>query len=126
MSLIIKNKGQDIVETNFYSLPHNKAGKFLVSANAGAFRLLIPDGFADAVIEPMPTNATIEQDGEIATIILENPNTDPYGIETTMNAFDRRPVASDSGKTRVLSGWVNDGTGKAIKAFDCPCTYIRK
>ena len=38
--LVVENDGPEIVATNYWELPAAAAGKFLVSVNAGAFRLL--------------------------------------------------------------------------------------
>ena len=40
--LTISNAGPDILATNFWQLPMARAGKFFLSTNAGAFRLLVP------------------------------------------------------------------------------------
>nr|MDO8087989.1 hypothetical protein [Candidatus Sigynarchaeum springense] len=128
MLLNVTNKGQDIASTNFFKLPYNNAGKFLISLNAGAFRLLIPDPLA---VELRPelakvSRVQIEQRGETASIILDDGSDNPYTIQTSMNAFDRRPAASDSGREFVFSAWIHgNGENDAIKIFQAPCVYTR-
>ena len=128
MQLVITNKGQDITSTNYFSLPHNKAGKFIISLNAGAFRLLIPDSKATEIRAEleMVSRVQVEQQGEMAAIILDDGSDDPYTIQTSMNAFDRRPAASDSGQEFVFSAWIHgNGENDAIKIFQAPCVYTR-
>jgi hypothetical protein len=43
------NDGPKIVESNFWTLPDH--GKFLVSVNAGAFRILLPDSLSEYLSE---------------------------------------------------------------------------
>ena len=41
--IIIENDGPVITKTNFWETEWNIRGRFLLSANAGAYRLLVPD-----------------------------------------------------------------------------------
>jgi len=41
--IIIKNRDQAIVETNYFDTPHAKAGSIYLSWNTRAARLLVPD-----------------------------------------------------------------------------------
>jgi hypothetical protein len=41
--LTIKNDGPRIIKTNFWETELNTRGRFFLSANAGAYRLLVPD-----------------------------------------------------------------------------------
>jgi hypothetical protein len=126
MQLITSNAGQDITETNYFSLPHNKAGKLLISLNAGAFRLLIPDPLVAELRSELAKVSwiRIKQSGEVATITLDDGSKDPYVISTSMSAFDRRPASSDSGKDFVFTAWTSDGRG-VVKIFQSPCSYTR-
>jgi len=124
--LIIKNKGKEIVETNYFTSLAASAGKFIISLNAGAIRLLVPPVRAKEIRKEVlgTTRVQVEQRGEVAFITFDDGSTDPYVIQTTMNAFNPRPAASDSGKEFVFSVWDNLD-GKISKFLEIPCTYIR-
>jgi len=127
MILFIKNDGKEIVETNYFSMPQSKAGKFFVSLNAGAFRLLVPDQHTAVLKRELALAASVRivHRGEVASIILDDGTPDPYTIETTMNAFDRRPAAMDSGKQFTFTAWVDAGDSKVAKVAELPCMYMK-
>ena len=49
--LYIKNDGQDVVESNFWDSKYNEMGVSYLSANAGAFRLLLSDAHSASLAE---------------------------------------------------------------------------
>jgi hypothetical protein len=54
----VQNNGQEIVKSNYWETSLAKAGKYYLSTNAGAFRVLLPDSLLDNVAE-MKTGETI-------------------------------------------------------------------
>lgn len=129
-AITIHNKGKDIVATDYFGSALDKAGKFYVSLNAGAFRLLVPAVHAKEIrLELFKAKSIlIEQAGEVASIVFDDGSADPYTIQTTMNAFDRRPAATDSGKACEFTAWVAPlaGGDEPFSVAKRPCTYIRK
>ena len=57
--LTIENDGPAIVASNFWTTDQARAGKFYISCNAGAFRLLLPPQTL-AVVEDMRTARIVE------------------------------------------------------------------
>lgn len=125
--LIIKNKGKEIIETNYFTSPVAMAGKFIISLNAGAFRLLIPPVHANEFRKETmeTTRIQIEQLGEVAFITFDDGSDAPYMIQMTMNSFVTRPAANDSGKDFMFSGW-DDLGGMLVKVLEVPCTYTKQ
>jgi hypothetical protein len=123
MLLQINNSGQDITSTNYFDSEYNTNGKFLVSLNAGAFRLLVPDAVAGEICSELASvdHVEIEQRGETCSIVLDDGSANPYTIQTTMNAFTPRPAASDSGREFVFSAWISP----LEKIAELACVYSR-
>jgi hypothetical protein len=114
----IKNNGQEIVGTNYWRLPEEDAGKFYVSINADAFRLLVPTSYEEKFLpEVTKANKAIisrgpwpEQDREDGIeILFENETASPFFMHLSVDCFDRLPTKSDSGRTFVLSIWTKEG-----------------
>jgi hypothetical protein len=114
----INNNGQEIISTNYWQLPIEDAGKFYVSINADAFRLLVPTSYEEKFLpEVMKAKKAIisrgpwpEQDRDDGIeILFENDTESPYFMHLSVDCFDQFPAKSDSGRTFVLSIWTKEG-----------------
>lgn len=57
--IAISNNGPQIIETNFWETDLNAKGKFYLSGNAGAFRLLVPSGYEKIISEMLTANEVV-------------------------------------------------------------------
>jgi hypothetical protein len=127
--LEVASRGADIVSTNFFDLPEARAGKLLVSCNAGAFRVLVPDSAIDQVEEMRtgldiivsrgPWPAAGLADG--FELLFDDRTDSPFALQLSTTSFDRLPARTDEGKSFVLSVW----TRGPAKQFEKPCRYRR-
>lgn len=129
--LEIRNHGPLILSTNYWDSPAALAGKFLVSANAGAFRLLLPgsqEGFLDdmktakgcAVSRgPWPTMRL----ADAFEILFDDETSDPFALHTVPESFDRLPTAENVATEWILSVWTQPRRGRPHKALERPCRY---
>lgn len=92
--ITIKNDGKEIIETDYFDSELNQAGKFFLSINAGAFRLLVPDVFSETIKKELQLTEYIEisKDAFFTNILFEDHSDNPYQIQMTNNSLDRIPV----------------------------------
>jgi hypothetical protein len=125
----IQNAGPEITATNYFELPHAAAGKVLVSCNAGAFRVLVPDSAA-GYIEEMRTGLVVivsrgpwpaEGRDDAFELLFDDHTPSPFALHLSPESFDRLPARGDEGRSFVLSVW----TRGPVKQLERPCRYRR-
>jgi hypothetical protein len=127
--MIIENEGPEIIRTNFWQTEMAKKGGFFLSANAGAFRLLVPSSFV-AEIEEFETAKDIiltrgfwpESRGDAMEILFDDGTDNPYSLHLSQSQLDRWPSSTDIGRTFEFSAWTNHG-GEPFCAFRSKCLY---
>ena len=112
--LVISNEGPEIIKSNFWDTNIAAAGKFYLSINAGACRLLVPDN-RTAYIEEMKTAKTVVLSRgpwaemgltDAVEILFDDDSESPFSINMAKKSFDRLIPRSESGRTVVFSVWV--------------------
>lgn len=123
--LHIENAGADIISTNFWDLDINKKGKFFLSINAGAFRLLVPED-KEAEIKEMKTAKLViisqgfwrEANSPAFEILFEDYSDNPYVLYITTTAADRSVLEKQQiGLT--FSVWIKG----CKKVLELPCNF---
>ncbi len=113
--IIIKNNGPEILETNYWQTSYAQAGKFYLSINSRAFRLLVPIGQEAAVNEMRTAVEIVISRGpwpaagkaEAVEILFDDYSDAPYSLQLSPEQIDRLPPASDSGREDLtFSAWV--------------------
>ncbi len=116
--ITIVNDGQNIEQTNYFESPAAKAGYVFLSINAGAFRLLVPDSIAQALVEEIATaNEVIISRGawesqgnrDAFEIMFEDNSDSPYALHISANQAHTLPLASDADKQWVFTMWNSKG-----------------
>jgi hypothetical protein len=128
----VHNHGPLILRTNYWELDAAKAGKFLVSLNAGAFRLLVPpqqEGFVSEMATakgvavcrgPSPPLGF----GDGFNLLFDDGSDDPFVLELAPAAFDRLPTAENVTGEWVFTAWTRPRRGdRPHKALERPCRY---
>lgn len=115
--ITIENDGQDIASTNYWSLEHAHRGLLYLSANAGAWRLLVPKGAEHhlpeirtgktAIIEP-----SIHMLGQCWDVVFEDGSDSPFSLAIDKRQTDRAMQDGDC----VLAVWTEAG-----KVLELPC-----
>lgn len=126
MSFItIENEGPVITGTNFFESELNDAGKFFVSLNAGAVRLLVPDTMLRELKRELSLvkKVNLEKEGDWYFIVLDDGSKNPYTLQCLPNSFDRLPAKEDVGKAITFSAWGREKGKKIEKIHECPCSY---
>lgn len=130
--LRIQNHGTLITACNYWDLPEAAAGKFLVSINAGAFRVLIPPAHEPSIGDMQTAKECLVTRGpwpamkldDAFEILFDDRTSDPYAIHLTPGAFDRLPTDADIAIPWVLTCWTSR-RGKPRMALERPCWYRR-
>lgn len=131
--LIIKNKGKEILDTNYFDSELNINDKFYVSINAGAFRLLVPDKHVNEIKRELELAKEItitrkmfhKGNGIQGFEILIDDNSDyPFYLQLSENAFDRKPSSFNENKSFVFSAWYRE-KNEIKKMFESQCFYKR-
>jgi hypothetical protein len=112
--LNIQNDGARILATNFFETEQAKAGKFFVSVNAGALRLLIPAAHVQIVEEIEKAEYAIlsrgpwpaEGQAEAVEILFEDHSDSPFALHLSRSSFDMLPAKPQAGKHWRLTAWV--------------------
>lgn len=115
--IIVRNKGEDIAETNYWSTEHAKNGLMYLSGNASVWRLLVPINVKDYISEMQTAHSVfIEQslshDG-CWDIVFDDGTEEPFFVTLDKRQVDR---AMEPGVMR-LTVWTNGG-----KHLDLSCT----
>jgi hypothetical protein len=127
--LTIKNNEQEIIETNFWRTEYARRGVFYLSANAGAFRLLVPQAHESALAEFRTAKEVVISRGpwtaqggrDALEILFDDGSDDPYALHLDAKQLDRIPATDDAGKDFVFTAWT--WAGKPICAFRHECYY---
>lgn len=125
--LEIKSNGPDIVSSNYWDTAEARAGKLIVSCNAGAFRVLVPlsqEGFlrdmataVQCVVSRGPWPDRGLPDG--FEILFDDSTIGPFALHLSPESFDRLPTAENVGDKWILSVW----TRGPVKRLERPCAY---
>lgn len=108
--LIIKNNGQEILETNYWSMPHAKNGFCYLSWNAGAARLLVPLKMTPAIAE-MKTGKSVEitYRDDMIDIMFDDASEYPFVISIKNTQTDIKIPGKDKEKKFIFSVWTKNG-----------------
>lgn len=131
--LRVENQGRLIVSTNFWELPECKLGKYFVSINAGAFRLLLPEVHESSLEDMKLSKGVAVSRGpwlerrlaDAFEILFDDETQDPFALHAATETFDRLPIAADTAREWVFSVWTRPRRGKPHKALERPCRYRR-
>lgn len=99
----IVNDGPIITETNYWESGYNAQGVLFLSTNAGAFRLLLPDGMFD-VGEMLTAKQVVVSVGPgmgkslLFEVMFDDHSDSPYCIHFGTEQVDRIPGKEDNGK----------------------------
>lgn len=133
MKLEVRNHGPLILSTNYWDTPECKLGRYLVSINAGAFRLLLPDVYESALEDMKTAKGVAVSRGPWAAqrltdafeFLFDDGTDSPYALHSSPEAFDRLPTDADAAGEWVFSVWTRPRRGKPHKALERPCRYRR-
>lgn len=117
MMLKISNKGQAIIETDYWDSDHAKAGFCFLSWNAGAARLLVPDSMKNHVQEMRDAKYVIISRGpwpehggrEALELLFEDDSDTPYCMHLVSEQADRMIPEGDQGGGFVVTVWTSGG-----------------
>jgi hypothetical protein len=110
----IKNRGADLIGTNYWDTPNARAGYVFASWNAGALRLLIPDALLDQVPEMRTGRAALVTHGKLdgrdaIEVMFDDGTESPYALHIVVEQCDRVLPKSDAGKRVVVTAWSRAG-----------------
>lgn len=131
--LRITNHGPLITATNYWELPESHLGKFYVSLNSGAFRLLVPPIQEPALNDMKASKECVVSRGpwpmqglaDAVEILFDDRTDNPFSLHLSIPSFDRLPLDTDQGKEWILSVWTRPRRGRPHKALERPCWYRR-
>lgn len=116
-NIIIENDGQNIASTNYWQTDHAAKGLCYLSANAGAWRLLVPPA-AEHYLAEMRTGKSaaiepsIQMPGRCWDVVFEDGTDSPFALAIDKQQTDR---AMEPGRC-VLAVWTQ--AGKQLE-LDC-------
>lgn len=131
----VENDGKDIISTNYWDSEQAQAGKFFITVNAGAFRLLVPRN-QERALEDMATAKLVvvsrgawPQQGkhDAYEVLFDDASDNPYCLHLSSEAFAGSPAATDNGRMFAFSVWV-ERAGQPHKVMDIMAGYrtVRK
>ena len=111
---MIKNDGQKILKTSYFSSALASAGLFYCSINAGAIRVLIPSKQATNIQDAFKTTHSFEIERGLPnypgvkgiTIFFIDGTSNPFCLQLDAHSMDRLPSPSDYGRTVPISFWI--------------------
>lgn len=115
--MIIENRGQAILSTDYWDTPHAKAGYFYLTWNSGAGRLLIPDSQKHLLREMKSASEVIVSRGswpdhggrEALELLWEDGSDNPFCIYLVAEQTDRLLPDTDQGGGFVIAAWTRGG-----------------
>ena len=130
----IENRDQEIVSTAYWETPHAAKGLLYLSWNAGAGRLLVPDGvqamlpaMRDAPYVIVSRGPWMDQGGRDALELLcEDGSDEPFCLYLVAEQTDRLLPDSEQGGGFVIAVWTREGEqlrlpGKYRRVATLPC-----
>lgn len=134
-TLTITNDGPLIVTTNFWQLDMARAGKFFLSTNAGAFRLLVPQQHLGAVRDMRGAHTVVVSRGPMTLegralpdaleMLFDDGTEDPWSLHLTPQAVDRMPLDTDSAQEWTCTVWTHLVGERCRQALTKPAHYRR-
>lgn len=111
------NRGQAILETNYWDSERAQKGLAFLSWNAGAARLLVPDSLKPAIKEMKTAKYVIisrekwtdQNNRDGLEILFEDNSPSPYCLHITAEQSDRTLLALDQGGGFVVTVWTKGG-----------------
>jgi hypothetical protein len=130
---VVENHGPLIVSSNYWDLPAARAGKILVSLNAGAFRLLIPPSAEPSIPDMQTAKECLVTRGpwpearlpDAFEILFDDRTSNPFALHLAPESFDRVPEDGDIAIPWVLTAWTGGRRGKPRMVLERPCWYRR-
>jgi hypothetical protein len=114
----VANRGQAITSTNYWDSEAARAGLYYLSWNAGAARLLVPDG-EEHQIQEMSTATFVsisqgplggDRKKEVLELLFDDKSEYPFLLFLGMSQTDRRIHAQPGrAESTVLSVWTRGG-----------------
>lgn len=134
-TITIENSGPEITATNYWDTELNSHGKLYLSTNAGAFRLLLPQGFEREVKEMATAKLVVISRGpwpaqkltDALEILFDDGTDDPYCLHLSVESADRLPLDEDAQGEWSLTCWKAPArAGYApVKCLTRPARYRR-
>jgi len=134
MMFTIQNRGQGIVETNYWDSDMAKEGILYLSWNAGAARLLVPDSMKSYIREMKTAKYVIVSRGywinvdgrDALELLFEDDSDSPFAIQLSSDQCDRMLPQSDHCPQFAVSVWTSEGMvlkkpGKYRVVDEIPC-----
>ena len=132
--LQIENHGVLITASNFWETEAEAAGKFFLSTNAGAFRLLVPRSQESAVSEmangprcdrfPRAVAGEALVDG--IELLFDDADTHtPYALVFRLKRSNRLPLDTDVGREWIFTAWTAPRRHGPHKSLERPAWYRR-
>lgn len=136
--LTIVNAGREVASTNFWEIDHARNGLFLISANAGAFRLLLPTAREENLDEMREAtgaalsrgpfavpNGTPSLHGEGYELLFDDGSSSPFALHFGPESFPRRPARENAPRRTALIVYAiplgaDDPPREVLRL---PCTY---
>ena len=131
--LTIENNGPEIVYTNYWRSDLNREGKIILSPNAGAFRVLLPECYASEILDEISDGyfANVRRGLDLGTlrqmveIAVYDRDREPYIIQMETAACTSLPLDSDQGRDFELTFWRKEPPTFIRKAKTIRCRYQR-
>ncbi len=129
--MYITNNDKDITSTDYWTSPAGKLGRFFLSFNAGACRILYPNlpaedlkamKLAEEIIISIGVSPDLG-DRLAYEILFDDTGINPYSMHTTTEAADRILGQEDHGKSLEISIWTEKIKGGSRKTC---CIFRRK
>jgi hypothetical protein len=133
--LRIENDGADISTTNYWQTTLVRAGKFYLSLNAGAFRLLVPPQHQHCVQDMRTASMVVVSRGPLTLqgqklpdaveLLFDDGTEEPFSLHLSPGQIDHMPLDTDSARAWVCTVWTHRVGQIASKALELPCHYRR-
>jgi hypothetical protein len=116
-SLLIQNRGQELLTTNFWDTPMAEAGFFYLSWNAGAGRLLVPDAQRGTIEDMKTAQYVVVSRGfwkdagrpNSLELMFEDFSDTPFSLCLSEGQMDRLLPKADEGGGFDLVAWTRKG-----------------
>lgn len=132
MSILTENHGPLILSSTYWGSELEAAGKFYVTCNAGAIRLLVPPAKRELIEAARQSRYAVLSRGpwpavalpEAVEILFEDDSASPYALHLHPDSFDLLPGEPEAGKEWLVTLW-DVKKGKPHKAVERRCHWRR-
>jgi hypothetical protein len=133
--ITVTNEGPILLTTTYWQSALARAGKFFLTLNAGAFRLLLPPQHTgvlrdirtahEVVVSRGPMTLAGQTLPDMLELLFDDGSASPFSLHLSPGQVDHLPLDRDTMGTWVCTVWQHLVKERGRQVWEGPCYYRR-